>query len=118
MKKCSVCQCVTTDDPFIIYDKKKKFICSYKCTRNPEGHIKKERIDNWEDFECPLPVMNGSFMIKTNKEIQNMTNIERAKYEHELEIHVKKNPRSIDYIHLINLDYDDYDDDSSSTSSD
>ncbi len=119
MKKCSVCQCITTD-PFIIYDKKKKFICSYICTnRNPEGHIKKERIDNWKDFECPLPVMNGSFMIKTNKEIQNMTNIERAKYEHELEIHVKKNPRSIDYIHLINLDYDDYDDyDDSSTSSD
>ena len=60
--------------------------------------------------------MNGSFMIKTNKEIQNMTNIEKAKYEHELEIYVKKNPRSIDYINLINLDYDDYDDSSSSSS--
>ena len=117
MNKCSVCQCVTTDDPFIIYDK--GIICSYICSnRNPEGHIPKERIKNWKDFECPLPVMNGSFMIKTNKEIQNMTNIERAKYERDLEIHVKKNPRSIDYINLINLDYDDYDDDNSSTSSD
>tara|TARA_B100000902_G_C27034123_1_gene776005 strand:+ start:196 stop:543 length:348 start_codon:yes stop_codon:yes gene_type:complete len=113
--KCSVCQCVTTD-PFIIYDK--GFICSYICSnRNPEGHIPKERIKNWKDFDSPLPVMNGSFMIKTNKEIQNMTNIERAKYEQELEIQVKKNPRTIDYINLINLDDDDYDYDSSSTCS-
>ena len=119
---CSVCQCVTTN-PFIIYDKR-KYICSYICSnRNPEGHISKERIENWkEDFECPLPVMNGGFMIKTNKEIKNMTNIERSKYERDLEIHVKKNPRSIDYIILINLDddddYDDDDYDDSSTSSD
>lgn len=118
--KCVVCQ-EQTDNPFIIYDKRKKYICSWICSnRNPEGHISKERIDNWKkDFECPLPVMNGSFMIKTNEEIRNMTNIELSNYEHDLEIHVKNNPRSIDYIHMINQEYTDYDyDDSSSNNSD
>ena len=100
---CSVCG-EQTKEPFITYDCD-KYICSWICTnRNPEGTITLNRIVNVEDFSDPIPVMPTKFVVKSDKEILAMTNINRAKYEQEFAIQMKKNPVQIlEMVDVINM---------------
>lgn len=114
---CRVCG-GNTKDPFIIYDCD-KYICSWICSnRNPEGTITFDRIVNLKDFRDPIPVMPKKFEIKSDKEIMCMTNMNRAKYERDLEVQMKKDPiKTLEMINLVNMfsesesDYSDESDD-------
>lgn len=100
---CSVCG-ENTKDPFITYDCD-KYICSWICTkRNPEGTITFNRIVNLDDFSDPIPVMPKKFVVKSDREIMSMTNINRAKYERDLTTEMKRNKIQIlEMINLVNM---------------
>ena len=100
---CSVCQEQTTK-PFITYDCD-KYICSWICSnRNPMGTITMDRIVNFKDFNAPLPVIPKKFLVKSDREINSMTNINRYEYERQLDIQMNLDPVKLtEQIEIVNM---------------